>query len=105
MRIKDRFFSWYMNFLLLSNLNLNLKKTVGYNNKFLINNVEKNINKVLVYQKRLPVTTSESSREQVVPRAACKRHFVKSTDNLMKENIQLTESRKMLVKKYNESNH
>ena len=65
----------------------------------------KDINKVVVYQKKLPVTPPESSREQVVAHAACKRHFMKSTDNLIKETVLLTDNRKMLVEKYNESSH
>ena len=46
--------------ILPSNLNLNMEKTVEYNNRILINNVDmktgfnKNINKVLVYQNNCP---------------------------------------------------
>ena len=87
--------------ILPCNLNLNMEKTVEYNNKILINNVDmktgfnKNINKVLVYQNNCPSPDQNRVGNK----------FVDSTDNLIKETTLLTDNRKMLVEKYNDSNH
>ena len=73
-------------YMLPSNLNLNIGKTVGYNNKILVTKIDmkigpnKDINKAVVYHKKLPVTTTRSGGAVGAAHAAPKIHLVKSTD-------------------------
>ena len=101
-------------YMLPSNLNLNIGKTVGYNNKILIRNTymktgpNKDINKD---HKKLPRTQSETGKaEGAAPKT------VKSSDKPLKDHlvaqhdpvghkahhVQQTDSQKMLAEKHND---
>ena len=102
--------------MLPSNLNLNIRKTVGYDNKILVSNTDmkislnKDINKAVVYYKKSPVTPTESNNAEGAAHSATKMYLVKSTDNPIKDRLraqhdQITlfnHNRKMLAKKHND---
>ena len=77
--------------MLSSNLNLNIEKTVGYNNKILISNTDmkiypnKDINKAAVHHKKSSVPPTKFGRTEGAARAAPEMHLVKSTDKPIKD--------------------
>ena len=68
--------------MLPSNLKLNIRKAIGYNNKILIGNtgmkidLDKDINKAVVYHKTSPPTPPAFGRAQGAANATPKMHFV-----------------------------
>ena len=88
-------------YMLPSNVNLSIGKTVGYNNKISISNTgmkicsNKDINKD---HKKLPMTPLGPGKVEGAGLAAPKIHLLKSTDKPVNE----TENQRMLSEKHND---
>ena len=101
-------------YMLPSNFNLNIRKTVGYSNKTLMRetNMKIGLNKYIKKDevKKSPVTLPEFGRAQGTAYAAPKMHLMKSRNKPIKDHfvsqneqtILLTDKRKLLAEKHND---